>query len=161
MEGRPTKYETKYNAQAEKLCKLGATDAELAEFFEVAESTLYLWKTEHPKFSEAIKKGKTLADSNVADSLYKRAMGYSHKAVKIFPTGGAKDEGEEKSKESVPLIVPYIEHYPPDTTAAIFWLKNRQPKKWRDKQEIDVRTPDGVSISYKQQEGNEPLNDTD
>lgn len=160
MEGRPTKYKTTYNGQAEKLCKLGATDAELAEFFEVCEDTIYEWKKVHPKFSESIKKGKTLADANVADRLYQRAMGYSHKAVKIFPSGGETEDAEGK-KEKGPLIVPFIEHYPPDTTAAIFWLKNRQPKKWRDKQEIDVRTPEGITVTYKAQEGNQPLDDGD
>ncbi len=160
MEGRPTKYKTAYNAQAEKLCKLGATDAELADFFEVCEDTIYEWKKVHPKFSESIKKGKTLADANIADSLYQRAKGYSHKAVKIFPTGGEK-LNEEGEKESAPLLVPYTEHYPPDTTAAIFWLKNRQPKKWRDKQEVDIRTPEGVTVLYKAQAGNEPLPDDD
>jgi hypothetical protein len=160
MAGRPTDYREEYCEQAEKLCKLGATDAELADFFEVDESTINNWKIAHPEFFESIKKGKFLADANVADSLYQRARGYKHEAVKIFPNGGTKED-EDGNKESAPLIVPYIEHYPPDTTAAIFWLKNRQPKKWRDKQEIDVRTPDGISVTYKQQEGNEPLNDTD
>lgn len=141
----PTKYKIAFNAQAEKLCKLGATDAELADFFEVCVDSINEWKKVYPKFSASIKKGKTLADSIVADSLYKRANGYSHKAVKIFPTGGEKKD-EEGSKESSPLIVPFIEHYPPDTAAAIFWLKNRQPKKWRDKMETGFTDADGNDV---------------
>ena len=128
LAGRPTKYNEAYNAQAEKLCKLGATDKELADFFEVAESTINEWKLAHPEFSESIKKGKTLADAEVADRLYQRAMGYSHEAVKIFPNGEKDEDGNKQ-----PLIVPYTEHYPPDSVAAIFWLKNRKPERWREK----------------------------
>jgi hypothetical protein len=89
-------------------------------------STIYCWKKAHPEFSEALKKGKTLADAEVAEKLYHRACGYSHPAVKIF------------QYEGTPVEVPYTEHYPPDTTAAIFWLKNRQPSKWRDKRESEI-----------------------
>jgi hypothetical protein len=156
--GRPTDYREEYCEQVEKLCKLGATDKEIADFFDVVESTINLWKLEHPKFSESIKKGKTLADANVADRLYQRAMGYTHDAVKIFPSGG-EAEDSEGNKVKGPLIVPYQEHYPPDTVAAIFWLKNRQKDKWRDKQEVDVRTPEGITVNYVRQQGNEPLAD--
>lgn len=120
---RPTKYLEEYNEQAKKLCRLGATDKELADFFEVSESTLNLWKKEHPLFSESLKAGKLLADAEVADKLYKRATGYSHPEDKIFNDNGA------------PLIVNTEKHYPPDTTAAIFWLKNRRPDRWKDKRE--------------------------
>ena len=126
--GAPTKYKVVFNKQAEKLCLLGATDAELADFFEVSESTINLWKLEHKGFSESIKKGKDLADATVSESLYKRANGYEHKEDKIFNDNG------------VALVVPTIKRYPPDTTAAIFWLKNRQRKNWRDSQYIDHTT---------------------
>lgn len=122
-EGRPSKYQPQFPLQALKLCRLGATDPELANFFEVAISTISKWKLDYPEFSEALKKGKTLADAEVADKLFKRATGYSHKAIKMFT-----HMGEIVSKE-------YIERYPPDTTACIFWLKNRQSAKWRDKQD--------------------------
>jgi hypothetical protein len=61
----------------------------------------------------------------MADSLYHRGLGYQHKAVKIM-----QYEGQV-------IKVPYVEHYPPDTTAALRWLQNRQPGRWRDKREID------------------------
>ncbi|MFT9498260.1 hypothetical protein [Anaerosolibacter sp.] len=125
--GRPTKYKTEYAEQAYKLCLLGATDKELADFFSVTESTLNLWKKEYPEFSESLKRGKIEADSLVASKLFHRAIGYEHKAVKF-----ATYEGKITDK------VEYIEHYPPDTTAAIFWLKNRQRDKWRDKHELDI-----------------------
>lgn len=126
--GRPSKYQDTFPEQARKLCLLGATDKELADFFEVVEDTINEWKVAHKEFSVSIKEGKSEADSNVADRLYKRALGYTHQAVKIFanPTTGAEQ------------IVPFTEHYAPDTTACIFWLKNRQKDKWRDKQEVDV-----------------------
>lgn len=128
--GRPTSYVPRYAEQAYKLCLLGATDVELADIFEVSESTLNLWKHQHPEFSESIKRGKAEADANVAERLYQRAMGYSHEAVKIFMPQGADR----------PVYAPYTEHYPPDTQAVSLWLRNRQPKKWRDKQEIENKT---------------------
>lgn len=142
MAGRPTDYREEYCVQVEKLCKLGATDKEIADFFDVVESTINLWKLEHPEFSESIKKGKIVADAEIAESLYHRAKGYSHEAVKIFPTGGEVKDKEGNITKG-PLLVPYVEHYPPDTTAAIFWLKNRRGKikqeegqRWADKQEV-------------------------
>lgn len=123
--GRPTKYKTEYNYQAYKLCLLGHTDAELAEFFEVTESTINLWKLEYEDFSESIKRGKGIADADITESLYKRAMGYESPDMDI------------KMYEGQIIETPLVKYYPPDTTAAIFWLKNRQPKKWRDKQEVE------------------------
>lgn len=120
---RPSKYNLDYPKQALKLCRLGATDKELADFFGVAESTLNKWKDDHPEFSESLKEGKALADAEVADKLFKRATGYEHAAVKIVANANT---GQEH-------IVNYTERYPPDTTAAIFWLKNRRPDLWRDR----------------------------
>lgn len=131
--GVKSTYKPEYAEQARKLCLLGATDKELADFFGCNEATINNWKTRHPDFLESIKKGKSIADGEVADRLYQRAMGYSHKAVRIF-----NDQG-------VPLEVEYTEHYPPDTAAAIFWLKNRQRGKWRDKQEVEQ----SGAVTYK------------
>lgn len=124
--GRPTKYLKKYNEQARKLCLLGYTDKELADFFEVSESTLNLWKKEYPKFSESIKSGKELADVEVVDSLRNRALGYSHKEEKIF-----NDNGKVTRVQTT-------KHYPPDPTSAIFWLKNRQRSKWTDEKKVEL-----------------------
>lgn len=121
MAGRPSKYKEEYAEQAYKLCLLGATDKELADFFNVQESTINYWKLHQVGFSESLKSGKDGADAVVASKLFQRAIGYEHKEDKIF-----NNEGE-------PLIVPTIKHYAPDTTACIFWLKNRQSAKWRDK----------------------------
>lgn len=123
--GRPTDYRPEYAEQARKLALLGATDIELADFFEVAVSTISRWKVMHEEFSEALKVGKEAADERVAQSLYHRALGYSHPEVDI------------RVVEGQIVQTPLIKHYPPDTTAAIFWLKNRRKEEWRDKIEHD------------------------
>jgi hypothetical protein len=133
--GRPTLYKASMNKQAEKLCKLGATDKELADFFDIAESTLNLWKNEHPKFMESIKKGKVFADANVAESLYRRATGYSHPDVDI------------RVIDDQIIQTRITKHYPPDTPAGIFWLKNRQKHKWRDKIEQGFTDAEGNDIN--------------
>lgn len=134
--GRPSKYRKEFAAQALKLCRLGATDAELADFFEIALSGLNRWKHEHPEFRDALKAGKDVADAEVADKLFRRATGYEHEAVKIVAD----------AKTGAQHVVPYTERYPPDTTACIFWLKNRQRAKWRDKQDHEVAGVDGGPV---------------
>lgn len=123
--GRPPKYKPTFAGQAAKLCALGATDADLADFFEVSIRTIERWRGEHDDFCRAVKEAKETADARVERSLYQRALGYSHDAVKIMTV-----EGEV-------VQTPYREHYAPDTTAAIFWLKNRKPDQWREKQAVE------------------------
>ncbi len=126
--GRPTGYDEKFHPMlAYNMALRGITDEQMAKEMGVAESTFHLWKTKHPEFSEALKKGKEEPDLKVEGSLFQRAMGYSHAAVKILMPAGAPE----------PIYAPFVEHYPPDTTAAIFWLKNRRPDRWRDKQEVE------------------------
>lgn len=125
---RPTLYKPEYAEQAKKLCKLGATDRELADFFKVAESTLNLWKLAHEAFSESLKLGKAAADERVEQSLYHRAVGYSHPDVHV-----SNFQGEV-------TLTPIVKVYPPETVACIFWLKNRQPEAWRDKVEVEHST---------------------
>lgn len=122
--GRLTDYKPEYDEQAYKLTLLGAIDKQLADFFDVTEQTINNWKLAHESFFESIKKGKEQADAKVAESLYHRALGYHHPEDKVFNDGGQ------------PMIVPTTKHYPPDPTACIFWLKNRQPAAWREKTEV-------------------------
>jgi len=134
--GRPTKFNPEYSETARKYCLLGATNADLANFFEVAESTIGKWLAEIPEFSDAVKEGREEADAKVAERLYARAVGYSNPhAVKIFMPAGASE----------PVYAPYTEHYPPATAAAIFWLKNRRRADWRDK--IEHTGEDGGPIT--------------
>jgi len=121
---RPTKYKPEYNEQVYKLCLLKALDKDIADFFEVEEKTINNWKKEYPKFLQSLKRGKIQADSEVAKKLYYRACGYSHPEDKIFCTNG------------VVTTVKTIKHYPPDTAAICFWLKNRS--KWSDKHDIKL-----------------------
>lgn len=133
--GRPTDYRPEYNDQVEKLCKLGYTDKEIAAFYEVTEQTINNWKIDYPEFFESIKKGKDLADGEVVESLYKRALGYSHPDVDI------------KMYEGGIIETPLIKHYPPDTVAAIFWLKNRQREKWMDKVNQEISGSQHLTVN--------------
>jgi hypothetical protein len=122
---RPSDYSPEYADQVKSLCAHGFTDKELADHFGVHVSTLYRWQHAHPDFRESLKSGRDFADERVERSLYHRAVGYSFKAEKVFQFQG----------EIVRAAT--IEHVPPDTTAGIFWLKNRRPEQWRDKQVME------------------------
>lgn len=135
--GRPTKYDPKFEKQVFKLSLLGATDKEIADFFEISEATVNNWKLEHPKFLESIKKGKEEADAKVVQSLFKRAVGTSIPDSYALTKKAKKTETGE-AEETVEFI-PLRKHLPPDVTAQIFWLKNRQPEKWRDSHNIEAR----------------------
>lgn len=124
--GRPSKFDARFIAEAKKLAMLGATDAEMADFWGVSVPTLHGWRKQHPEFFKSTHEGKLIADAEVAASLYSRAIGHQHAAVKIFMPAGAEE----------PVYAPYTERYPPDTTAASLWLRNRQPARWRDKTEV-------------------------
>lgn len=137
--GRPSEYRKQYAKQARQLCELGATDFDLARFFDVTTVTIWRWQIEHREFCNALKAGKDACDDRVERSLYHRAVGYSHEAVKIgFHEGCATEH-------------PYIEHAAPDVGAAKLWLSNRRGDRWRDKQEVDhggkivIEIVDGVS----------------
>jgi len=103
--GRPTKFQESFIVQAEKLCELGATDQQMADFFEVSIATINNWKHDFPQFLDTIKNSKLRPDDDVVESLF------------------------QKAKNG-------------DTTAMIFWLKNRQPKDWRDRREVAIDTVD-------------------
>lgn len=135
--GRPTKYKPEYAAQASKLCGLGATDAQMADFFEVSISTVALWKVRHKEFSDAINIPKDVADSRVEQSLYRRAMGYEHDETDIRVVNGKIVE------------TPIRKYYPPDSTAMIFWLKNRSPEKWRETKAVELTGADGGPLKIE------------
>ncbi len=136
---RHTAFREEYIEQSYRLSLLGATDKEMADFFGVSEQTFNAWKKKQPEFLESIKRGKDEADSRVAQSLYRRATGYERDEVEIKVVAIGGNMGSEVQQ------IPVIKHYPPDTTACIFWLKNRQKEKWRDKQEVEVGLEDGLA----------------
>jgi transcriptional regulator with XRE-family HTH domain len=116
----------------------GLTDVQIAKKIGVTKQTLNNWKKGNPDFFDSLKDWKAEADGKVERSLYERACGYSHPETKIFCS-----DGQIITQET-------IKHYPPDPTSMIFWLKNRQPDKWRDKIEtehsgsITMLAPGGV-----------------
>lgn len=131
----PSSYRAEYAEQARKLCLLlGADDEALARFFDVPLDMLCEWLAFVPEFAVAVRAGRKLADAEVADRLWRRAVGYSHDSVRIF------------SHQGKALEVAYTEHYPPDTAACLFWLKSRQPEKWREKIEHDDHAPALASL---------------
>lgn len=149
--GRPTRYKKEYDEQARKLCLLGYTDKELADFFRVSESTLNLWKLRHKEFSESLKKGKDFADMEIVDSLRQRAKGMtvlSQKAIKV-KTGQFTEEIE---------IVEVSDGIPPETNAIKFWLMNRQSDKWREKQEnVNLNTNINIDTEPTEQQKQEAI----
>lgn len=125
--GRPPKFKAEMVQQAARLCSMmAATDRELAEFFDVGLSTFYAWKIKYPALAEACRAAKSVANDRVRHSLYERAMGYEYEDTDIRVI----------NKKIVKTKV--MRKMPPCATSMIFWLKNREPDKWRDKQELEV-----------------------
>lgn len=123
--GAPSLYQPKFAEMAQKACLAGFTDMELADLLGVSVRTINAWKIEHVEFGAALKAGKAVADERVERSLFARANGYEHDEVDIRVVGGTI------------VQTPIRKYYPPDTTAAIFWLKNRRPDLWRDKTDVN------------------------
>lgn len=119
--GRKSGYKPEYDKQAAKLCKLGATGLDLADFFDVCEKTIYNWCNEHPAFKKAVSSGKDYADEKVERALYHRAVGYEHEDTHFSAFNG------------VVTKTSYMKHIVPEVKAQIFWLKNRKPDEWKDR----------------------------
>lgn len=107
----------------------GLTDEQISQNMGIGKTTLYRWESEHREIWESLKKGKEVTDYAVESALLKRALGY--KTVEVTKAI-SEETGELEVFKEVEKEVP------PDTTAQIFWLKNRKPDTWRDKQDIDV-----------------------
>lgn len=106
----------------------GLTDEQIAHNMGINVSTLYSWKKSYKEISEALKKGKEVVDILVENALLKRAIGYKYTERKVIHSDKDGDRIEVTEKE-----------VPPDTTAQIFWLKNRKPEEWRDKREVQEK----------------------
>ena len=111
----------------------GLTDEQIAENMGIVPSTLYEWKKQHSEISESLKRGKEVIDRLVENALLKRALGYRYKET-------TRELITDKETGCSELVVTKVveKEVVPDTTAQIFWLKNRKPSVWRDKAQVDV-----------------------
>jgi hypothetical protein len=139
--GRPTAYKPEYCELAHNYCLLGATAEELAGFFGVTRGTINNWIATIPEFATALREGRDLADARIARCLYKRAMGYDHKVKRI-----TECRGDEKT-------VTTELHFPPDTHACIFWLRNRRRRNWNPRAEVLTEGPDIAALLDVADEG--------
>lgn len=131
--GRPQTYDPeRHPLWAEGLAKLGKIEDDIAAAMGIHVSTLRDWKKKFPEFSVALKIGKSEADTQVESALYKRALGYQYEEIKTV-------NGDERIEKTIKQV-------PPDVTAQIFWLKNRRPDEWRDKQQTEITGKDGGPI---------------
>ena len=105
----------------------GLTDEQIAGNIGISRSTLNQWKEKYPDISDTLKRGKEVVDLQVENALLKRALGYEYEEVSEKYESGTLTEKKVTKKQVVP-----------DTTAQIFWLKNRRPDKWKDKQDVQV-----------------------
>lgn len=133
--GRKSGFNEKVGETILRLIKEGKTEAEIAEVIGVCTRTLSNWKGKNPELLHAVRESKLVADELVEASLFRRAVGYSHPEEKLFA-----HEGKVLSKETV------TKHYPPDTQAAMFWLRNRQPERWKEKTEGDVNVNNNFHV---------------
>lgn len=134
--GRPPKFKADFCRQARFLCELGAIDDQLADFFNVTRVTIGRWKKSHPEFCCALKEGKSVADQSVEKALYQKATGYRISSTKSTTRDGKIIDSTECERE-----------LPPDTTACIFWLKNRRPDRWRDKIDHDLSFQGDIEVT--------------
>lgn len=131
-----TKYDERFVKIAKVLCMRGGTDEDLAEAFDVTARTINRWKKNYPEFTEALTAGKEYADAEVELSLYRRAKGskkktkVTRKIIEMDKDGNTKPAKIETVETEEDII--------PDVGACCFWLKNRRPDIWRDKQEIGL-----------------------
>lgn len=116
----------------------GLTDEQLAAKLGITATTLYDWKSKYPVISEALKRGKEVVDVEVENALLKRAMGYEYTETRT-----------ETTEDGMTRTVVTQKAMPPDTTAQIFWLKNRRPAVWRDKQQVEHSTDKPFEVNIK------------
>ena len=128
--GRPDGYRPEYAAIAHAMCRLGATDFDLAQEFNCTTPTIWRWRSKHGEFFNATMAGREVFDDRVERALAMRAVGYSYHSEKVFQFEGQVVRAQ------------VVEHLPPDTNACRFWLMNRRPEQWREKQEVKLDSSD-------------------
>lgn len=139
--GRPSLYNANVHPRwAASLAKRGCTVEEIAEAFGVGLRTLYGWKGAHPEFSQALNESRSQADEAVVETLYARATGTAKRTTR------RKREVLDNKGRKVTLTEMVEETPAPDTTAMIYWLKNRQPALWRDQPREDASASSDKTI---------------
>lgn len=108
----------------------GLRDEDICDKLGISVQSFYVYKSKYGEFSESLKRGKEVIDFEVENALLKRALGYEYEETKIYIDKDANGK-ERTRKEKIKKV------QPPDTLAQIFWLKNRKPAQWRDKQELN------------------------
>lgn len=132
-----SKYDPAYAVLAERLCRtVHATDQQLADILDVSVATIGAWKNAHPEFMEALTRGKADADAEVRAALFKRATGYTYKRQRIC------------QNKDVAWIEEHDEHVPAETTAAIFWLCNRDKANWQQRQTTSHEVIKPITLAY-------------
>lgn len=124
--GRPSKYETHVQPRLDEIREWysqGMTDHQVAAKLGIAPSTLYEYKNLHPEFSDIVEEAKRIVDDMVESKLLELAMGFEY---------------EEEAVTNKGDVVTVRRYSKPDIRAVQFWLKNRRPSEWRDKQDLQV-----------------------
>ncbi len=111
----------------------GLTDEQIAKNMDISRSTLAEWKKKFSDISDTLKKGKDEVDIEVENKLLKRALGYEY-----TETTSERVLNKETGEYEFVLTKEVTKEVVPDTTAQLFWLKNRRPEQWRDKREVQV-----------------------
>jgi hypothetical protein len=123
--GRKPKFKSAFIGVARKACERGFSDQEVADLLGINASTFYRWRVRYPQFARVVRLGKEMADNRVERALYERAIGYDFEREKQIMTRDG------------PQMLRWREHVPPDTAAALAYLKNRRPDRWRDTHRIE------------------------
>lgn len=137
--GRPSLLNDQIKHVMLKLYEEGKTDRQIAEIIGVSPRTLDYWKKSDENFLQTISDIKDLPDKFIEATLFQKALGYSHKEEKVFCS-----EGQIVTYETT-------KQYPPDSASMIFWLKNRQPDRWRERQESEKDVVN-VTVNVEQKE---------
>ncbi len=126
----------------------GLTDEQIAKNIGINRTTLYDWKKKRISIADALKKGKEIVDFEVENALFKKAIGYNAKVLKHMKVKSVEyDDKGYRICENEEIVEIYDEvHIPADTTAQIFWLKNRKPEKWREKQKELINNNDDEKV---------------
>jgi hypothetical protein len=125
----------------------GSTNEQLAKLLSVSVSSIEKWQREHKDFKRAIKEGRDEFDTNVVErTLLKRALGYDIVEIKTEEIEIKQGKGEHAIKVPAQRVTKTIKHILPDTGALCFWLKNRNPDRWRDIKAIELTGRDGKDL---------------